>query len=339
MKIGLIGSTGNIGKYLLSSLILQNEHELYLITRSKRSKFESIQNIKQEISGSIEDDETLIKLINKENALDLLFLCLPQAFDHEQMLNVGKKIGDLCKLNDINTIIRISSFGIDNNSVKFDSSNTQGLLGDAHVAIETYYTNELGLETHSVRPTSFFTNLLYNLEELEQTSWSSISTPLSNSKEAIVNWVSCKDIAGVTNKIIQNINNSTYSSNSSNSNPLLHVYDVMGGAENTLSADDICKLIDTVKKEKESTIFSTLSSSSSNSSNNSSNNSTGESKCKYNYVSPPPVEAYEQLWSFLQKGGFNCNSNFNSSGSGNTVKEMTGQVPASLKTYIAELMK
>ena len=74
----------------------------------------------------------------------------------------------------ITNIIRISSFGIDSRSGLYSPSVNQGVLGDAHVCIEAYLMNTCKLNVYSVRPTSFFSNIEYNKNELFETGECSV---------------------------------------------------------------------------------------------------------------------------------------------------------------------
>ena len=99
--IGLIG-IGNIGKPLLSKLVLAGTHKIRLLTRNSK-KYQNLPNVSTTI-GSCDSEISLRALMMPptdgvedgvegyvvEEKIDVLFVCLPQAFSPQKMIDVGE---------------------------------------------------------------------------------------------------------------------------------------------------------------------------------------------------------------------------------------------------------
>lgn len=213
-----------------------------------------------------------------------LFVALPQSLSSEAMVQAGIKIAKAAHQSDtIQVMVRLSSLGIDSASSLNDTGErySQGPLGDAHVRIEEYVIQQLQKEGESelsmvsLRPTSFFSNLSFNLQEVEKNA--TISTPLGYN--AKVNWISCEDIARAAAKLLVVEPWNRYET----------VVDLTGPPENTLSANDMANAL---------------------------TKSYGKNISYQEVPAPSNSPDYSGLWSFLQQGGFDCNTS--------SLKEITG---------------
>lgn len=198
---------------------------------------------------------------------DKMFVVLPQSLTAEDMVRRGKFLGDCAVEANVPTLVRLSSFGIDRKSSKYVCS--QGPLGEAHVTLEKYYS-ELGLHVVSIRPTSFFSNLDFNLQEMQ--TQSTMSTPLGI--VAKVNWVSCRDIAAVVANVLVACPWDHYGG----------VIDITGPPENTLSGPGLAEILTSCR--------------------------TGsfDSPIVYKETGIPPSPDYAGLWDFMRSGGFDCHT-------------------------------
>jgi uncharacterized protein YbjT (DUF2867 family) len=147
------------------------------------------------------DNKSII--ISAMTGCQRIFIALPQVLSVEEMIAIGKFLGNCAKEAGITDIIRLSSLGIDARSTHYVCS--QGPLGDAHVLLESYYA-DLGLKVISIRPTSFSSNLVFNWDEIQTRN--TVSTPLGN--VARVNWVATKDIAAVVACILKSDESDKY---------------------------------------------------------------------------------------------------------------------------------
>jgi uncharacterized protein YbjT (DUF2867 family) len=191
MPIAIFGATGNVGRELLHLLATYNIDEIRVVTRRSDqvdSRNASIKVVEGNYCSSSMDNKSII--ISAMTGCQRIFIALPQVLAVEEMITIGKFLGDCAKEAGITDIIRLSSLGIDPRSTHFVCS--QGPLGDAHVLLESYYA-DLGLKVISIRPTSFSSNLVFNWDEIQTRN--TVSTPLGNL--ARVNWIATKDIAAV----------------------------------------------------------------------------------------------------------------------------------------------
>jgi uncharacterized protein YbjT (DUF2867 family) len=189
MPIAIFGATGNVGKELLHRLASSKFDEIRVVTRRCDQVDTSNASIKVVEGNYCSTDNTSI-IISAMTGCQRIFIALPQALSVEEMITVGKFLGNCAKEAGIIDLIRLSSLGIDPRSTHYVCS--QGPLGDAHVLLESYYA-DLGLKVISIRPTSFSSNLVFNWDEMQTAN--KMSTPLG--KVARVNWVATKDIASV----------------------------------------------------------------------------------------------------------------------------------------------
>jgi uncharacterized protein YbjT (DUF2867 family) len=257
--IAVFGATGNVGKALVPLLVKSALEEIRVVTRRGDDLME------HKSIRVIQGDYCVDKMaaITAMKGCDKILVILPQSLTTEEMIKCGKFLGDCASEAGVATVVRISSFGIDSKSSKHVCS--QGPLGVAHLALEDYYS-ALGLQVVSIRPTSFFSNIFFNLEEIR--TQSTMSTPLGTS--AKVNWVSCKDIAAVAAKVLTAVHWDQYGT----------VIDVTGPKENTLSGPEVVKIL-TRKLGMEKPIV-------------------------YKETDIPPSPEYAGLWLFLRNGGFDC---------------------------------
>lgn len=229
VTVGIFGATGNIGQCLLPLLIDEpTVEEIRVITnRPERIESEVNQTKGKRIiitKGNYCTDENAVMETLK--GCNRLFLILPQSLSSKEMIEKGKFLADCALASNIESIARISSLGIDSKSINFVGS--QGPLGDAHVAIEEY-CQKIGLQQVSLRPTSLFSNIGFNAEEIS--SKSTISTPLG--KTAKVNWVSCRDVAKVAAKVVVATEWDEFGK----------IIDITGPKENTLGAEEMAQSI------------------------------------------------------------------------------------------------
>lgn len=230
--VGIFGATGNIGKHLLPLLVNEPTiEEIRIITKRPEQIDSDVQNDAKAIgkrivinNGDYCSDETTVRttLIGCSR----LFVVLPQSLPSQEMIEKGKFLADCALASNVEAIVRISSLGIDEQSVNFVGS--QGPLGDSHIAVETYCA-KIGLKHVSLRPTSLFSNINFNIEEI--VSNSTLSTPLG--AVAKVNWVSCKDVAKVAGKVMVATKWDQFGK----------IIDITGPPENTLGAKEMTRLV------------------------------------------------------------------------------------------------
>jgi len=227
--IAIFGATGNIGQCLVP-LVLQEPSiaEIRVITnRPERIESELKESNGKRIvvaKGDYCNDEKVVT--ETLRGCTRLFVVLPQSLSSQEMIEKGKFLVDCAVASKVESLVRISSLGIDSKSINYVGS--QGPLGDAHVAIEEY-CDKVGLKQVSLRPTSLFSNIGFNAEEIK--SYSTISTPLG--KDAKVNWVSCRDVAKVAANVLAATNWDEYGK----------IIDITGPKENTLGAEGMAKSI------------------------------------------------------------------------------------------------
>ena len=108
------------------------------------------------------------------------------------MIVLSNHITDIAVRKNVQHIVRLSSYGIDNHI--FDvNCVSQGNLGEAHRLAELYMVSA-GISFTSIRPTSFFSNFVkFDLQSINEAS--QFSSPLGN--QAIVNWVACQDVGDI----------------------------------------------------------------------------------------------------------------------------------------------
>ena len=293
--IGVFGATGNIGQHVLSLLISEpTVREIRILTNRP-------ERIGENVLANAKKDGTKLNIVkgnyccfegdNKDivhqtlNGCKRLFVVLPQSLSSGEMIRAGNFVSDCAVRASVECIVRISSLGIDDQSMHYvvgesgnELSSPQGPLGDAHVAIEAH-CRAIGLNQVSLRPTSLFSNIGFNRDEL--LTKSTISMPLGTT--ARVNWVSCEDVARVATKVLV----------AKEWNGFGMTIDITGPGENTLGAIEMAKL---------------LSKSVINKSNK---------QIEYIETNVPPVPDYAGLWKFLRKGGYDCHCD--------AVERITGQ--------------
>ena len=198
--IGVFGATGNIGQHVLSLLISEpTVREIRILTNRPELIGENIlANAKKDdtklhiVKGNYccSDDDNKDIVHQTLHGCKRLFVVLPQSLSSGEMIRAGNFVSDCAVRASVECIVRISSLGIDDQSIHYmdgesDNESPQGPLGDAHVAIEAH-CRAIGLNQVSLRPTSLFSNIDFNRDEL--LTKSTISTPLGTA--ARVNWVS-----------------------------------------------------------------------------------------------------------------------------------------------------
>ena len=230
--VGIFGATGNTGQALLLLLVDEpNIDEIRVITNRPELIGLEADHVKAKTKtivinkGDYCTDESTV--MNTLRGCHRLFVVLPQSLSSQEIIQKGKFVADCALASGVQTIVRISSLGIDKDSINYVGS--QGPFGDAHVAVEKYCA-EIGLQqVVSLRPTSLFSNIKFNAEEI--VSNSTISTPLGTA--AKVNWVSCEDIAKVAAKVMA----------ASQWDQFGKVIDITGPRENTLGAEEMAQII------------------------------------------------------------------------------------------------
>jgi uncharacterized protein YbjT (DUF2867 family) len=229
--VGVFGATGNIGQCLLPVLASEPGIDDIRIITNRPERIESEVKLGKANGKRIVvnkgdycvDEATVLETLR---GCSRLFVILPQSLSSKEIIERGKFIADCAVASNVDSIVRISSLGIDGQSIKFVGS--QGPLGDAHVVVEKYCA-EIGLKQVSLRPTSLFSNINFNVQEIGSTS--TISTPLGT--VARVNWVSCDDVARVAAKVLAATEWDQFGK----------IIDVTGPRENTLSAEEMAQTI------------------------------------------------------------------------------------------------
>ena len=229
--IAAFGVTGNIGKHLLPLLASESTVEEIRILTKRPERIESeVDNAKSEGKTMVvkkadycSDEKTVTSILC---GCQRLFVVLPQSSSSQDIIRRGKFVADCALASGVESIVRISSLGIDQHSVRFVGS--QGPLGDAHVAVEKYCA-EIGLNQVSLRPTSLFSNISFNVDEI--VSNSTMSTPLG--RIAKVNWVSCEDVAKIAAKVLVAKSWDQYD----------RIIDVTGPPENTVSGEEMARIV------------------------------------------------------------------------------------------------
>jgi len=222
--IALIGCTGSVGEHVRHYLRQHNpDLKLHILSRNQAAEItenEQLFYADLEAWSSLDED----CLTGCKRAV----VILPQALSAEEMVEIGKQIGD--RLHEAGTleVVRVSSFGIDSRSSS--SVCSQGPLGEAHATIEAYYST-LGLAVCSVRPTSFFSN--FQFSEADLRSRARVGSPLGSEPSARVNWVANADIGSVVGRVAAEPQLDAFGS----------VLDITGPAENTYSSTDFVAML------------------------------------------------------------------------------------------------
>ena len=268
--VAVFGATGNVGKAVLSRLMEQFNDELEeirIVTR-RPGEIKATATAKTPklciVEGNCCSDKKAV--LGAMKGCNRVLVILPQSLSSAEMIQCGKFLGECAVQAGVSAIIRLSSFGIDEKSAKYVGS--QGPLGEAHVTLEQYYEDDLGLQVVSIRPTSFFSNIQFNLEEIQKHS--TMSTPLGTI--AKVNWISCEDIAAVMAKVLTAKTWDVHGT----------IIDVTGPEENTLSGSGVTDILTKVMDTNQ--------------------------PISYQETDLPPVPDYAGLWKFLRNGGFDCHT-------------------------------
>ena len=224
--IAIFGANGNISSSVISQIekfecfgsdVIPN-YTLRIVTRDPNALADKQCGIKREIVlGSITDTDRLDELLNNVNRV---FFCLPQSLSPDDMVKTSASFSKAAKRAGVQTVVRISSYGMDDKSC---TTSCQGSLGKAHVEGEEYMRS-LGLIVTSVRPTSFFTNFM-KYDDPSIKSNSTFYSPLGN--DSSVNWISCDDISAVAAACLLRTSFDG------------QILDITGSAKNTLSAEQM----------------------------------------------------------------------------------------------------
>ena len=224
--IAIFGANGNISSGVISHIEkfecfgsdMITNYTLRIVTRDPNMLADRQFSIKTEIvCGSITDTNLLDELLCDVNRV---FFCLPQSLSSDDMVRTSASFSNAAKRAGVQTVIRISSYGMDDKSY---TTNCQGSLGKAHVEGEEYMRS-LGLTVTSVRPTSFFTNFI-KYDDPSIKSNSTFYSPLGN--DSSVNWISCDDISAVSAACLLRTSFDGL------------ILDITGTAKNTLSAEQM----------------------------------------------------------------------------------------------------
>eukprot|EP01043_Picozoa_sp_COSAG02_P002708 COSAG02_NODE_64_length_43111_cov_35.627709_21_plen_364_part_00 len=260
-----------------------------------------------------------------------VFIALPQALSPGAMVSCGKACVDAAKAAGVARMVRLSSLGIDGDSG--GSTEGQGPLGDAHVAIETH-ARDTGLPFVSVRPTSFHSNLLaFDAETIRAESC--FRSPLG--VDAKVNWVHCRDIGAVCAVALRQPDEEAGDADDNDASS--KIINVTGAS--TLSAPEMATLLSaelgrTIAYHEVPVRLLQLCDFFFDSSLRPICQACCLACCALPMCEPvrplsctrrtnrtsvdgvqaPPVPEYQALWSFLRRGGFDRHSN--------AVHEMTG---------------
>lgn len=232
--IALFGASGNISSHVISCLQRANldhgehcntiqDYSLRIITRTPELLSNLALPFKVEIIvGSINEIDRLDAFLQD---VTRVFFCLPQHLSAHDMVAASQALSQSACNAGVQTVVRISSYGMDEKSA---TTSSQGSLGQAHILGEQYM-RECGLTCTSVRPTSFFSNFLkYDFPSIKNNG--SFCSPLGS--EASVNWISCEDIAAVVAAAL--LNESLDGK----------ILDITGPECNTLSADGMRAIIE-----------------------------------------------------------------------------------------------
>jgi len=234
--IGVLGATGNIGQELLPLLVREPSiHEIRILTQrperiaatvhdAARIHGTTLVTVHGEYCGT--DAQTMLRTTLR--GCHRLFVVLPQSLASSDMVQHGTRIIDCAREAGIAVLVRISSFGIDVQSQPPYVDPGQGPLGAAHVTLEQYGAAQ-GVHQVNLRPTSLFSNLDWNIDELR--THQTLSTPLGT--EANVNWVSCGDVAQVAVHVLVATPWDRYGT----------MLDITGPADNTLTATAMAQLL------------------------------------------------------------------------------------------------
>ena len=202
MRIAILGGSGHINRRLIEVIepvasSLQIKATILIISRSAAERCApsstSSVSIDYAVGSVLEPNAELLELF-QVRSIDRVFFCLPQSLSSTEMLSASNAFTDLV-YGTIRTVVRISSFGID------ESYPPQGALALAHKQGEDYMRMK-GLTITSIRPTSFFSNFAtHDLPSIKASN--SIFSPLGFDSVA-VNWISTQDIAEVSANCLLN---------------------------------------------------------------------------------------------------------------------------------------
>ena len=228
--VALFGATGNISSHVISCLQKaspDNEMQAYtlrIITRTPELIRDLVFPFKVEVVvGSIDKVDRLDALLQN---VTRVFFCLPQHLSASDMIMISQTFSKSASNAGVQTVVRISSYGMDEKSA---TTSSQGSLGQAHILGEQCM-RDCGLICTSIRPTSFFSNFLkYDFPLIRSSG--SFCSPLGS--DASVNWIACEDIAAVVAAAL--LNDSLDGK----------ILDITGPECNTLSAEGMRAIIET----------------------------------------------------------------------------------------------
>jgi uncharacterized protein YbjT (DUF2867 family) len=234
VMIALFGASGNISSQVISCLqrasldhekhdVTIQSYTLRIITRTPEPLKDLVFPFKVEvIVGSIDEVDRLDELLQ---GVTRVFFCLPQHLSAPDMIVISQAFSRSAGSMGVQTVVRISSYGMDEKSA---TTSSQGSLGQAHILGEQCMRDS-GLKCTSVRPTSFFSNFLkYDFPSIQNNG--TFCSPLGNN--ASVNWISCEDIAAVVAAAL--LNESLDGK----------ILDITGSECNTLSAEGMRAIIE-----------------------------------------------------------------------------------------------
>lgn len=232
--IALFGASGNISSHVISHLrrahqdhvkhdVTVKSYILRIITRTPNLLKDLEFPFEVEVVvGSIEEGDRLDELLQ---GVTRVFFCLPQHLSASDMIMISQAFSRSASNAGVQTVVRISSYGMDEKSA---TTSSQGSLGQAHILGE-HCMRDSGLKCTSVRPTSFFSNFLkYDFPSIQNNG--TFCSPLGN--DASVNWISCVDIAAVAAAAL--LNESLDGK----------ILDITGPECNTLSAEGMRAIIE-----------------------------------------------------------------------------------------------
>ena len=234
--IGVLGATGNVGQQLLPLLVREPIIKEIRILTQRPERIPATVHHAARMHGTtlviVHDaycgTEAPTMLRTTLRGCHRLFVVLPQSLASLDMVQHGTRIIDCAREAGIAVIVRISSFGIDVQSQPPYVAPGQGPLGAAHVTLEQYGAAQ-GVHQVNLRPTSLFSNLDFNIDELR--THHTLSTPLGT--EANVNWVSCEDVAQEAANVLVATPWDRYGT----------MLDLTGPADNTLTAPALAQLL------------------------------------------------------------------------------------------------
>ena len=154
LRLLLLGSTGNIGKYALLELAQHaaatgKEMRLIVGTREPEKFWSRYRHpprcpaVVEPVQCDLADPSSVRECIATTSP-NRIFLCLPQALSQSEMAASSLACVDAAMAAGCSHLVRISSYGIDN------EENSQGDLGAAHKKAEVYCKAK-GLPLTSIR--------------------------------------------------------------------------------------------------------------------------------------------------------------------------------------------